>query len=69
MTSDKTQETKTGQRGIDAGYQPGTRNIHELKWLFQLDDEPNLYLSNEKYPGWLGCMGDYTTHLYSDYDK
>ena len=42
----------------------GTRNIHELKWLFQLDDETNLYLGNEKYPGWLGCMGDYLTHLF-----
>ncbi len=26
-------------------------------------------LSNEKYPGCLGYMGDYTTQLYGDYNK
>ena len=35
---------------------PGTPNIHELKWLFQLDDEPNLYLGN-------GC---FTKHPLKD---
>ena len=24
--------------------------------------------SNEKNPGWLGCIGDYTTQLNSDYN-
>ena len=27
------------------------------------------YLSNEKNPGWLGYIGDYTTQLYRDYNK
>ena len=27
----------------------GTCNIHELKWLFQLDDEPNLYMQNGRF--------------------
>ena len=26
-------------------------------------------LSNEKNPGWLGHLGDYTTQLYRDYNK
>ena len=26
-------------------------------------------LSNEKNPGWLGSIGDYTTQLYRDYKK
>ena len=26
-------------------------------------------LSNEKNPGWLGYLGDYTTQLYGDYNK
>ena len=26
-------------------------------------------LSNEKYLGWLGYIGDYTTQLYGDYNK
>ena len=26
-------------------------------------------LSNEKNPGCLGCIGDYTTQLYRDYNK
>jgi len=26
-------------------------------------------MSNEKKPGWLDYIGDYTTHLYRDYDK
>ncbi len=26
-------------------------------------------LSNEKKPGWLGYIGDYTTQLYRDYNK
>ena len=26
-------------------------------------------VSNEKYPGWLGYIGDYTTQLYRDYNK
>ena len=26
-------------------------------------------VSNEKNPGWLGYIGDYTTQLYRDYDK
>ena len=25
-------------------------------------------MSNEKKPGWLGCIGDYTTHLCGDYN-
>ena len=28
-----------------------------------------LDLSNEKNPGWLGDVGDYTTQLYRDYNK
>ena len=31
-----------------------------------------LHLSNEKKPGWLGYIGDYTTQLYmlyGDYNK
>ncbi len=27
------------------------------------------HMSNEKNPGWLGYMGDYTTQLYKDYNK
>ena len=27
------------------------------------------HLSNEKNPGWLGYIGDYTTQLYRDYYK
>ena len=27
------------------------------------------HLSNEKNPGWLGYIGDYTTQLYRDYNK
>ena len=28
------------------------------------------HLRHEKRaPGWLGCIGDYTTQLYGDYDK
>ena len=27
------------------------------------------HLSNEKNPGWLCYIGDYTTHLYGDYHK
>ena len=26
-------------------------------------------MSNEKKPGWLGYIGDYTTQLYRDYKK
>ena len=26
-------------------------------------------MSNEKNPGWLGYIGDYTTQLYRDYNK
>ena len=26
-------------------------------------------MSNEKSPGWLGYVGDYTTQLYRDYNK
>ncbi len=29
----------------------------------------NSQLSNEKNPGWLGYIGDYTTQLYRDYNK
>ena len=29
----------------------------------------SLHLSNEKNPGWLGYVGDYTTQLYRDYNK
>ena len=25
------------------------------------------YISHEKNPGWLGCIGDYSTHLCGDY--
>ena len=28
-----------------------------------------IYLSNEKNPGWLFDIGDYTTQLYRDYNK
>ena len=28
-----------------------------------------IHLSNEKNPGCLGCIGDYTTQLYGDYNK
>jgi len=27
------------------------------------------HLSHEKYPGWLGYIGHYTTQLYRDYNK
>ena len=27
------------------------------------------HLSNEENPGWLGCIGDYTTQLYRDSNK
>ena len=27
------------------------------------------HMSNEKNPGWLGYIGDYTTHLNRDYNK
>ena len=27
------------------------------------------HLSNEKSPGWLFGIGDYTTHLYGDFNK
>jgi len=27
------------------------------------------HLSHEKFPGCLGYIGDYTTHLYGDYNK
>ena len=27
------------------------------------------HLSNEKKPGWLGYIGDYTLQLYRDYNK
>ena len=27
------------------------------------------HLSNEKNPGCLGCIGDYTTQLYGDFNK
>ena len=27
------------------------------------------YMSNQKHPGWLGYIGDYTTQLYRDYNK
>ena len=30
---------------------------------------PQLHLSNEKNLGWLGYIGDYTIHLYGDYNK
>ena len=30
---------------------------------------PVSHLSNEKNPGWLGDIGDYTTQLYRDYNK
>ena len=26
-------------------------------------------MSNEKHPGWLGYIGDYTTQVYRDYNK
>ena len=26
-------------------------------------------VSNEKSPGWLGCIRDYTTQVYRDYNK
>ena len=26
-------------------------------------------MSNEKRPGWLGYIGDYTTQVYRDYNK
>ena len=28
-----------------------------------------VHLSQEKNPGWLGYIGDYTTQLYRDYNK
>ena len=31
--------------------------------------EQKKYLSNEKNPGWLGYIGDYTTQVYMDYNK
>ena len=27
------------------------------------------YMSHEKYPGWLGYKGHYTTQLFRDYNK
>ena len=29
----------------------------------------DLHLSNEKHPGWLGYIGEYTTQLYREYNK
>ena len=29
----------------------------------------NMYVSNEKKPGWLGFIGDFTTQLYKDYNN
>ena len=31
--------------------------------------EDMVHLSNEKKPGWLFDIGDYTTQLYGDYSK
>ena len=28
-----------------------------------------ILLGNEKKPGWLGYIGDYTTQVYRDYNK
>ena len=39
---------------------PGTWHIWLHKWLFQLDDGPNLYIGNgclTKHPFWTGCLG------------
>ena len=37
----------------------------------QFIDTPKFcwHMSNEKYPGCLGFVGDYTTQLYRDYNK
>ncbi len=35
---------------------------HNLKTLCEC------HMSNEKNPGWLGYIGDYTTQLYRDYN-
>ena len=29
----------------------------------------SVQMSHEKNPGYLGCIGDYTTQLYTDYKK
>ena len=37
---------------------------------FEISDGYSLeQVSNEKSLGWLGYIGDYTTQLYSDYNK
>ncbi len=35
--------------------------IKFTKWWFQM--------SSDQSPGWLDCIGDYTTQLSTDYDK
>ena len=57
---------------------PQTRNIHSaVCWgqrsagwgTLRKDAEKFHHLSNEKNLGWLGYIGDYTTQLYTDYNK
>ena len=31
--------------------------------------QDDIQVSNEKNPGWLGFIGDYTAQLYRDYNK
>ncbi len=40
----------------------------EVKW-FVVSLCPCYQMSDEKNPGWLGYIGDYTTQLYGDYNK
>ena len=48
------------------------RQFRDFKTMFLQDSmfrPDGCKLIHEKYPGWLDCIGDYTTQLYRDYNK
>ncbi len=63
---------------IFRGHPPSLKPVeHKSARLPALEDQlrsaegklDDLGEENEKKNGWLGCIGDYTTQLYSDYNE
>ena len=48
--------------GLRAARQLGRKTCHQRFEILT-------HLSNEKNPGCAGCIGDYTTQLYGDFNK
>ena len=54
-------------RKVDATHQDGL--VRTLGQLAVLNMTNGYQMSNEKQPGCLGYIGDYTTQIYGDYSK